>query len=156
MWRVLMWLNLYGHEAVRHKLEIGLKTQKYIFYLFLSLCWDRVKGGCHLQDSSISYGISRVIISHVICYKFIPLIGWNYSIQTWEQIVKRNSFWKIIFPPMRALKFITVHVILKLLYNQIYKLKTTFIWHSDHTLRDHKSKIIKHLKYFGSKCISTE
>ena len=39
-------------------------------------------GGCCLQDSSIIW-----VISHVICYKIIPLIGWNYSIQTGEQIL---------------------------------------------------------------------
>ena len=31
-------LNLYGHEDVRHKHENGLKTQKCIFCLFLSIC----------------------------------------------------------------------------------------------------------------------
>jgi hypothetical protein len=28
-----MWLNLYGHEAVRHKLKNSLKTQKMHFWL---------------------------------------------------------------------------------------------------------------------------
>ena len=29
--RALMWLNLYGHEAVYHKLKNGLKTKKNAF-----------------------------------------------------------------------------------------------------------------------------
>ena len=39
-----------------------------------------------------------------------------------------NFFLQINFPPMRALKFITGHVIFKLRYNQIYQLKTTFTY----------------------------
>ena len=31
MRRALIWLNLYGHEALRHKLKNGLKTQKMHF-----------------------------------------------------------------------------------------------------------------------------
>jgi hypothetical protein len=31
MRRALMWLNLYGREAVRRKLKSGLKTQKKTF-----------------------------------------------------------------------------------------------------------------------------
>ena len=41
---------------------------------------------------------------------------------------------------MRALKFITGHVIFKLRYNEIYQLKTTHIWdsyHSDFKKTDH-------------------
>ena len=54
------------------------------------------------------------------------LIGWNYSIQTGEQnanLVK--DFFKINFPPMRALKFITGHVIYNLAYTYKFRLKTT-------------------------------
>ena len=39
MRRALMWLNLYGHEAVRHKLKNGLKTQKMHFCLFKNFCF---------------------------------------------------------------------------------------------------------------------
>ena len=40
MQRALVWLNLYGLEAVRHKLKNSLKTHKkaIIFCLLLSLC----------------------------------------------------------------------------------------------------------------------
>ena len=34
-----MWLNLYGHQAVRHKLKKGLKTQKNTF---LALFWAHI------------------------------------------------------------------------------------------------------------------
>ena len=36
MGRTLMWLNLYGREAVRRKLKNSLKTQKIHFCLFVS------------------------------------------------------------------------------------------------------------------------
>ena len=48
------------------------------------------------------------------------LIGWS----TGEQILYR-IFLQINFPPMRALEFITGHVISKLRYSQIYQLKIT-------------------------------
>ena len=38
MRRALVWLNLYGCEAVRQKFKNSLKTQKMHFLLFLSLC----------------------------------------------------------------------------------------------------------------------
>ena len=38
-----------------------------------------------------------------------------------------KDFFKINFPPMRALKFITGHVTFKLPYDQIYQMKTTHI-----------------------------
>ena len=39
MWRALLWLNLYGREAVRHKLKNRQKVLFCIFRPFLSLCW---------------------------------------------------------------------------------------------------------------------
>ena len=39
----------------------------------------------------------------------------------------KGFFWKINFPQIRALKFLTVHVIFDLCYNQIYQLKTTVV-----------------------------
>ena len=41
MRRALMWLNLYGREAVQHNLKNGLKTQKMHFLPVFEL---RVKG----------------------------------------------------------------------------------------------------------------
>ena len=38
--RASMWLNLYGREAVRHKLTNGLKTQKMLFLPVLGLMSD--------------------------------------------------------------------------------------------------------------------
>ena len=35
MRRALVWLNLYGSEAVRHKLKNSLKTGKNAFFVFL-------------------------------------------------------------------------------------------------------------------------
>ena len=40
MRRALVWLNLYGREAVRHKLKNGLKTQKRHFLAVLDLMSD--------------------------------------------------------------------------------------------------------------------
>ena len=40
MRRALMWLNLYGHEALRHKLKNGLKTQKMHILAVLGLLSD--------------------------------------------------------------------------------------------------------------------
>jgi hypothetical protein len=40
MQRALMWLNLYGREAIRHKLKKGLKTQKMLFLPVLELILD--------------------------------------------------------------------------------------------------------------------
>ena len=37
MQRALMWLNLYGREAVQHNLKNGLKTQKNAFFAFFCL-----------------------------------------------------------------------------------------------------------------------
>ena len=43
----------------------------------------------------------------------------------WRANLAKDFFLQINFPPMRALEFITGHVIFKLCYNQIYQLKTT-------------------------------
>ena len=40
MQRALMWLNLYGREAVRHKLKNSVKTQKRHFLAVLDLMSD--------------------------------------------------------------------------------------------------------------------
>ena len=40
MRRALVWLNLYGREAVRHKLKNGLKTQKMHFLPVFQLMSD--------------------------------------------------------------------------------------------------------------------
>ena len=51
MRRTAMWLNLYGREAVRHKLKNGLKHKKCTFCLFLS----QMK---FLKDAVITVGVS--------------------------------------------------------------------------------------------------
>jgi hypothetical protein len=43
--RALVWLNLYGHEAVQHKLKISLKTQKIHFLLDL----NEIKQPIHMR-----------------------------------------------------------------------------------------------------------
>ena len=75
-------------------------------------------GSFQLEFASISG-----VINHMTCYKFSTLIGWNYSIQTGEQILKR--FFKINCPPMRAVEFITGHMIYNLVYTCKFQLKTT-------------------------------
>ena len=40
MQRAIMWLNLYGCEAVQHKLKNGLKTQKMHFLPVIELMPD--------------------------------------------------------------------------------------------------------------------
>ena len=67
----------------------------------------KVIGGFQLLDLIIVE-----LKSHMSCYNSMPLIGWNYSIQTRVKILWRICFWNISFPPMRALKFLTGHVIL--------------------------------------------
>ena len=43
----------------------------------------------------------------------------------WRANLVEVFFLQINFPPMRALQFITDHVIFKLRYDQIYQMKTT-------------------------------
>ena len=43
---------------------------------------DRDEGGFQLEFVSISR-----VINHMTCYKSSALLGWNYSIQTGEQIL---------------------------------------------------------------------
>ena len=55
---------------------------------------------------------------HMTCYISMPLIGWNYSIQTGEKIL-----WRIFLAneiSTNELEFLTGHVTFKLRYNQIY------------------------------------
>ena len=61
-------------------------------------------------------------MNHMTCYNSSALIGWYYSIQTEDKSCK-VFFWKINFPPIRAVEFITGHVT----YNPAYtfQLKTT-------------------------------
>ena len=42
MRRALMLLNLYGHEALRHKLKNGLKTQKMHFLPVIDFMLDSI------------------------------------------------------------------------------------------------------------------
>ena len=42
MRRTLMWLNLYGRQAVRRKLKKGVKRGKNAFFVFLPLFWAYV------------------------------------------------------------------------------------------------------------------
>ena len=43
MQMAFMWLNLYGCEAVGHKVKNGLKTQKMHFLPVFELMWESVK-----------------------------------------------------------------------------------------------------------------
>ena len=71
-------------------------------------------GGFQLELVSISQ-----VINHMTGYKS-ALIGWNYSIQTGEQILYMIFFLQTNFPPMKALKFIIGHA--------IYHLAFTYNW----------------------------
>ena len=54
------------------------------FNSYVSTCmsWVQIKYGFQLEFVSI-----RWLINHMTCYKLSALIGWNYSIQTGEQIL---------------------------------------------------------------------
>ena len=43
MRRALIWLNLYGHETVWHKLKNSQKCIFGVFWPFLSLCWTALR-----------------------------------------------------------------------------------------------------------------
>ena len=77
--------------------------------LYIVSCYPPIsianKGGFQLQDLIITE-----LKSHMTCYNSIPLIGWNYNIQTREQI-STNA--------LKELEFLAGHVTFKLLYNQI-------------------------------------
>ena len=60
-------------------------------------------GGFQLVDSIITE-----IKNHMTCYNSMPLIGWNYSIQTGEQIMQ--SFLNK-FPTNESTQIIAGHVI---------------------------------------------
>ena len=63
--------------------------------------------------------------SHVTPYKFNSSHWLKLQHSDWKANLVKDFFLQINFPPMRALKFITGHMIFKLSYNQIYQLKTT-------------------------------
>jgi hypothetical protein len=60
----------------------------------------RVIGGFQLLDLII-----RELKSHMTCYNSMPLIGWNCSIQTREQILQRIFFDKLNFHKWEILSF---------------------------------------------------
>ena len=63
--------------------------------------------------------------SHMIPYKFKSSHWLKLQHSDWRANLVKDFFLQINFPPMRALEFITGHVIFKLHYNQIYQMKTT-------------------------------
>ena len=71
MQKVLVWLNLYGREAVRHKLKNNLKTQKThflpAFQLFQNLGKEAVRTNMHTtvvdtMDNCSSISIVLVLL----------------------------------------------------------------------------------------------
>ena len=66
--------------------------------------------------------------SHMIPYKFKSSHWLKLQHSDWRANLVKDFFLQINFPPMRTLEFVTGHVIFKLHYNQIYQLKTTFIF----------------------------
>ena len=77
-------------------------------------------GGFQLEFVSISQ-----VISHMTCYKFKCSHWLKLQHSDWRANFVKDVSLQINFPSMRALKFITGHVIFKLRYNQIYQQKTT-------------------------------
>ena len=57
-------------------------------------------GGFQLLDL-----ILMELKSHMTCYNSMPLIGWNHSIQTWEQICKTVSFF---LSPLTCVNYIPI------------------------------------------------
>ena len=72
-------------------------------------------GGFQLEFVSISR-----VINHMTCYKFECSYWFKLQHSDW-----RANLLKINFPPMRALKFITGHVIYNPAYSYKFQLKTT-------------------------------
>ena len=72
-------------------------------------------GGFQLEFVSISR-----VINHMTCYNSSP----QHS--DWRANLAKD-FFKINFPPMRALESITGHVIYNLSYTYKFQLKTTII-----------------------------
>ena len=80
----------------------------------------QVIGGFQLLDLIIPE-----LKSHVIPYKFKSSHWLKLQHSDWRASLVKDFFLQINFPPMRALKFITGHVILRLRYDQIHQMKTT-------------------------------
>ena len=59
----------------------------------------------------------------------------------WSENLVKDFVWKINFPPMRALEFLTSHLIFKLHYNQIYQLEMTIVI-ADFTIKRLKAVIM--------------
>ena len=59
---------------MNHKFESSIIIPQFWVAIFY--------GGFQLLDLIITE-----LKSHVTCYNSMNLIGWNYSIQTWEQIL---------------------------------------------------------------------
>ena len=77
-------------------------------------------GGFQLVD----YFIEEDIESHDLV-KFNSSHSLKLQHSDWRANLVKDFFLQIDFPPMRALEFIESHVIFKLLYNQLYQMKTT-------------------------------
>ena len=82
----LMWINL-------KKLQNNL-----LLLTVFQFCSNLVESIIHIQKMKFCFFIGGsqlldLIItelkSHMTCYNSMPLIGWNYSIQTGEQILQR-------------------------------------------------------------------
>ena len=65
--------------------------------------------------------------SHMIPYKFKSSHWLKLQHSDWRANLVKDFFLQINFPPMRALGFITGHVIFKLCYDQICQMKTTIV-----------------------------
>ena len=86
--RALMWLNLYGREAVRHMLKNGLKTQKMHFLPVLGL----------MSESLTAIYRTRAIITRGL-YFFYPIFHCGLyfrAVYTAERFELQGNFCKEI------------------------------------------------------------
>ena len=87
----------------------------------MSRCTTVYIGGFQLEFVSISR-----VINHMTCYKFECSHWLKLQHSDWRANLVKD-FFKINFPPMRALEFITGHVIYNPAYTYKFQLKTTIV-----------------------------
>ena len=100
-------MNGFYRKALEH---VGNCGSNFLFYL----------GGFQLEFVSINR-----VINHMICFKFKCSHWLKLQHSDWRANLVKDL--KKEFPSMRALEFITGHVIYNQAYTYKFQLKTTFI-----------------------------
>ena len=75
-------LNILGYVKIQDLIICGQLSNRLRCITQDPTLWQRVDGGFQLEFVSISW-----VINHMTYYKSSALIGWNFSIQTGEQIL---------------------------------------------------------------------